>query len=153
MDFATAFKIAELAEKIGSKFHSVIKDAKGNKRKILLELQENIDVIFLWKNKGFPIDKVIIKLERKYYDQAVSENFKFNSLKKSTLTESTTREVPQFQKYIGWSTEKLLDNLYRKIKQLKDIVEMDTENNKINKNTRLSNIYKNMILIVHHISK
>ncbi|MDH5396205.1 MAG: hypothetical protein OEW97_08000 [Gammaproteobacteria bacterium] len=152
MDFSTAFKIADFAEKIGSKIHAALKDAKGHKRKILLELQENIDLIYLWKNKDFPIDKIINKLERKHYDLAVSENFNINSIKKSVLLKSTTKDVPQFQKYIGWSTEKLLDNLYRKIKQLKDIVEMDSTNTKINKSTRLDNINKNMILIIIHIS-
>ena len=151
MDFSIAFKVAGLAEKIGTKINSALKSAKGHKRKILLELQENIDVIYLWKDKGFPVDKVVLKLERKYYDSAVSDNFTFNSIKSTALKKSTTKDVPQFQKYVGWSTEKLLDNLYRKIKLLKNSVDIDAYNKEINKNARLGNIYKMIILLVHHI--
>ncbi len=153
MDFVTAFNVTELAEKLGAKIHSALKSAKGHKRKLLLELEENIDLIYLWNANGFPIDKVIIKLERKNYDSAVADNFNLNSIKRAALSKSTTRNVPQFQKYIGWSTELIFDNLYRKIKQLKDIVEMDADNTKIDKAARLGNIYKMMILLVHHISK
>ncbi len=153
MDFATAFNVAGLAEKLGARIHAALKSAKGHKRKLLLELQNNIDVIYLWQMKGFPIDKVILKLERINYDSAVADNFNFNALKRAALSKSTTRDVPQFQKYVGWSTELIVDNLYRKIKQLKDIVEMDSNSDKIDKAARLGNIYKMMILLVHHISK
>jgi hypothetical protein len=153
VDFFTAFKAADLAEKLGSTVSSTLKSAKGHKRRLLLELQENIDLIDLWQMKRFPIDKVILKLERKHYESAISDDFNINGLKRSALRTSTTRAVPQFQAYIGWSTERLVDNIYRKIKQLQDIVEMDTGNRKIDKAARLGNIYKLMILLVHHISQ
>lgn len=153
MDFFTAFKAADLAEKLRSTLSATLKSAKGHKRRLLLELQDNIDVIYLWQMKGFAIDKVIHKLERKYYESAISDNFNFNSLKRAPMARDTTRDVPQFQAYVGWSTERLFDNIYRKIKQLKDVVEMDADNPKIDKAARLSNIYKLMILLVHHISQ
>ena len=153
MDFLTAFKTADLAGKLGSTVSSALKSAKGHKRRLLLELQTNIDLIELWQMKRFPIDKVILKLERKHYESALSDDFNFNGLKRSALPQATTRGVPQFQAYVGWSTERLIDNIYRKIKQLQDIVEMDTENRRIDKAARLGNIYKLMILLVHHIAQ
>ena len=152
MDFATAFNIAKFAEKIGTIFYSAQKSAKGHKRKILLELQENIDVTRLWKDNEFSADKVALKLGRKNYDAAVSDDFKFNTIKSSNLRKATTKNVPQFQKYVGWSTEKLVDNLYRKIKIIKNIVEMEADNNNVDKDARLGNIYKIMILLAHHIN-
>jgi hypothetical protein len=152
MEFATTFKIVGIAEKLTVKLHSALKSAKGHKRKILLELQNNLDVLQLWKQKNFPIDSVISKLERKHYDYAVEENFNFNTIKIKSLKETTTKGVPQFQKYVGWSTEKLIDNMYRKIKILSDIIEIDTDNDKIKKSVRLINIYKIMFLIIHHIN-
>ncbi|MEN8178017.1 MAG: hypothetical protein ABFS39_05295 [Pseudomonadota bacterium] len=153
MDFVTAFKAAGLVEQLSTQIYSALKSAKGHKRKLLLELQDNFDVIDLWQMKGFPIDKVILKLERKNYESAITDNFNFNALERSALSKPTTRDVPQFQKYVGWSTAMLFDNLYRKIKQLRDIVEMDSDNVKIDKAARLGNVYKIMILLVHHISK
>jgi len=151
MEFSAVVAFAELVMNIGTRIKSTQKSAKGHKRKILLELQENIELISLWKNKGFPIDKVILKLERNRYDSAVEVDFLINSIKSAPLKKSTTKGVPQFHKYVGWSTEKLLNNVYRKIRNLKYIVDMDSENRHVNKSARLDNIYKVMILLVHHI--
>lgn len=151
MDFYSAFKALIDTGKAGMDLRTLIKDASGHKRKVLLELQENIDLISLAKEKGFDIDKVITKLERKYYLSAVEADFNFNSLKRSVLKEKTINGVPQFIKYLGWSTQRLFINIYRKVKQLQDIVEMDSENKNINKKARLENIYRMMILIINHL--
>ncbi|MBI9096861.1 MAG: hypothetical protein JEY91_00215 [Spirochaetaceae bacterium] len=151
MDFSTAFKIAGLADQIGKRFYSAQKTSSVHKKMIMREIHENLDLITLWENNDFPIDKVIEKLSFRNYEKSQLDNFNFNSIKKSHLKEQTTRNVPQFRKYIGWSTEKLFENLYRKIKLLKVIIEMDSDNKKVNKSMRLRNIYKLMILILFHI--
>jgi len=151
MEFSAVVAFAELVMNIGTRIKSTQKSAKGHKRKILLELEENVELISLWKNKGFPIDKVILKLERSRYDSAVDVDFNINSIKSTALKKSTTKGVPQFQKYVGWSTEKLLNSLYRKIRNIKHIVDMDSESKHVSKSARLGNIYKITILLIHHI--
>lgn len=151
MEFAAGLKLAGFAVNVGSMIGSALKSAKGHKRKLLIELRDNIELVNLWRQKEFPIDKVILKLERAHYNAAVADNFSLNSIKSRRLKATTTKGVPQFQKYVGWSTEALLDNVYRKIKTLNHIVEMDPDSTKINKKARLSNLYKLMILLVHHI--
>ena len=151
MEFAAGLKLAGFAVNVGSMIRSALKSAKGHKRKLLIELRDNIELVNLWRQKEFPIDKVILKLERAHYNAAVADNFSLNSIKSRSLKATTTKGVPQFQKYVGWSTEALLDNVYRKIKTLNHIVEMDPDSAKIDKKARLSNLYKLMILLVHHI--
>ncbi len=151
MDFYSAFKAVIEAGKAGMTLRTLIKDRSGHKRKVLLELQENVDLINLAKVKAFDIDKVIKKLQRKNYLAGVEADFDFNSLKRSVLLEKSIKDVPQFKKYIGWSTERLFINIYRKVKQLQDIVEMDSENKNINKKARLENIYRMMLLMINHL--
>ena len=151
MEFAAGLKLAGFAVNVGSLIRSALKSAKGHKRKLLLELQDNIELVNLWRQKEFPIDRVILKLSQAHYRAAVAENFSLNSIKSGRLKATTTKGIPQFQKYVGWTTEAMLDNVYRKIKTLVDIVEMDTDSKKVDKKARLSNLYKLMILLVHHI--
>ena len=151
MDFYNAFKALVETGKAGLSLRALMKNDRGHKSKVLLELQENIDLISLAKEKQFDIDKVIAKLQRKYYIAAVEADFNFNSLNHSLLKENTIKSVPQFKKYLGWSTQRLFINIYRKVKQLQDIVEMDSKNKNINKEVRLENIYRMMVLIVNHL--
>ena len=153
MEFSAVAAFTKLVMDIGAKIQSTRKSAKGHKRKILLELQENIELISLWKNRNFPIDKVILKLKRTRYHAAVEEDFNIDSVQSASLKKAATKDVPLFQKYVGWSTEKLLNNLYQKIDNLKHIVDMDSENKHVNKGARLHNIYKMSILLVHHIDR
>ena len=152
MDFATAFKIAGLGEDLTEKLLKSLKSARGRKRRLLLELQGNLDILQLWKRNRFPPEGIIPKLERVQYDAALEENFKLNSIKRQPLGKEASKNVPQFRKYIGWSTEKLLDNLYRKIKILSDILELDGNRDKVNMDVRLNNIYKMLVLIITHIN-
>jgi hypothetical protein len=149
--FAAGLQLAGFVLDVGSKIGSAFTSATGHKRRMLIELRDNIELVNLWRQSDFPIDKVILKLERKQYDAAVADNFSLNKLQSRKLKVTTTKGIPQFQKYVGWSTEALIDNVYRKIKTLNNIVDMEPANSIIKKKTRLSNTYKMMILLVHHI--
>ena len=151
MDFITAFQALMTTEKMAKSVNAILKNAKGHKRAVLRELRENLNLLLLARKNQLPSDKVISKLERKNYLAASDAGFNFKSIKRSSLKEKTTRDVPQFKKYIGWSTERLLENIYLKVKQLQDIIEMQVTVESLNLNTRLENLTRLMILLLQHI--
>jgi hypothetical protein len=151
MDFLTAFQALTTTEKIAHSVNAILKNAKGHKRAVLRELKENLNLLLLARKNQLPSDKVISKLERKNYLAASDAGFNFKSIKRSSLKQKTTRDVPQFKKYIGWSTERLLENIYLKVKQLKDIIDMQMVSKNLDLNTRLENLTRLMILLLQHI--
>jgi hypothetical protein len=151
MDFSQAFGTIRSAEKLAKSVDTVLKNSKGHKRAILRELQENINLLFLVQNNQLPPGKVIEKLERKNYLAAADAGFNFKLIKRSALKEETVKDVPQFKKYIGWSTERMLENIYLKVKQLQDIVVIDPEQKTLNLQIRLENLLRFMLLLIQHM--
>jgi len=151
MDFIGAFQALMTTEKMAKSINAVLKNAKGHKRAVLRELQENLNLLLLARKNQLPPDKVISKLERKNYLAAADTGFNFKSIKRSSLKQKTTRDVPQFKKYIGWSTERLLENIYLKVKQLQDIVDMQGVSKSLDMSARLENLTRLMILFLEHI--
>lgn len=151
MDFITAFQALMTTEKMAKSVNAILKNTKGHKRAVLRELRENLNLLLLARKNQLLSDKVISKLERKNYLAASDAGFNFKLIKRSSLKEKTTRDVPQFKKYIGWSTERLLENIYLKVKQLQDIIEMQVTFKSLNLNTRLENLTRLMILFLQHL--
>jgi hypothetical protein len=130
---------------------SLIRGTRGRKRALLLELRHNIGVINLYIEGDSPIDSVIAKIEIEQLKAALESNFDFGSLKRSKVRKRTAGKTPLYQRYIGWTTEKLYSSIYLRIKELKTIVEIDTYNKQYRKSVRLLNIRKLMILLLKHI--
>jgi hypothetical protein len=151
MDFITAFQALTTSEKMIKSLNAVLKNAKGHKRAVLRELQENLNLLLLVRKNQLPSHKVISKLERKNYLAASDAGFNFKSIKRASLKQKTTRGVPQFKKYIGWSTERMLENINLKIKQLQDILDIQLVSNNLNLNARLENLTRLMILFLQHL--
>lgn len=153
MDFNQAFSAILSVEKLAKTIERVVKNSKGHKRAILRELQENIHLLFLAKNQQLPVRKVIEKLERKNYLAAADTGFNFKLIKRSRLKNETIKEVPQFKKYVGWSTERLLENIYLKVKQLQDMADLDPEQKSLNLQIRLENLLRLMLLFMQHVNQ
>jgi hypothetical protein len=151
MDFSQAFSTILSAEKLAKSVDTVLKNSKGHKRAILRELQENVNLLFLAKNNQLPAKKVIEKLERKNYLAAADAGFNFKLIKRSALKKETVKDVPQFKKYIGWSTERLLENIYLKVKQLQDMAALDPDQKTLNLQIRLENLLRLMLLLLQHM--
>jgi hypothetical protein len=124
----------------------------GTKRKLLLEMEENLSTIELYSVSGAPIDKVINSLKTERLKEVMDSNFDFNNIKKSKVTANETDGVPFYAPYIGFSTEDLFKKVYLKISELQRVVEIDTDNPNIRKSVRLINIFKLIKLILVHIN-
>ncbi len=124
----------------------------GIKRKLLLELEENLSTIELYSVSGAPIDEVIKAMKTEKLNEVLQSNFNFNSLKNSKVSSTATGGVPFYSSYIGSSTEDLFKKVYLKITELQRIVEIDTDNPNIRKSVRLINIFKLIKLILVHIN-
>ncbi len=132
----------------------LVKESRGHKRAILRELQHNINHITLFLESGADpqrIDALIARLQVAGYEAASKSGYDFGSLQKNRLKRETLKAYPQFQNYVGLSTEQLCDKLYGWIERLKIIIADYPDNPKFRKNVRLINIWKFMLMLVKHI--
>lgn len=129
---------------------SLIKNTCGVERALLLELQKNPNLLYLFLGGERQFITIVRKLEVQTYEEAVKTNFDFKELKKSKLNARMVAGIKQFQPYIGWSTEQLLQNIYLKIHQLKSILEIGPENSNYRIGVRLKNLHKLMLLLLKH---
>jgi hypothetical protein len=88
---------------------------------VLWELKEIINLLFLAKNRQLPVKEVIEKLEWNNYLAAADISFNFKVIKRSALKKETVKDVPLFKGYIEWPMDRLLENIYLKVKQLQAI--------------------------------
>jgi hypothetical protein len=151
MDFGSAFQALTTTEKVARTVDSIVKNSRGHKRAVLRELQENISLLLLVRTGQYPAEKVVPRLERKHYLAAADGGFNFRQIKRPSLREKTIRKVPQFKKYVGWSTERLLENIYIKVKQLQTMVEMEGAKKNVNLEVRARYLLRLMILLLSHI--
>ena len=146
--FFSGLSSAASAAKI---IQSLLKDTRGTRRAILLELRKNMDLLYLFLDDESKYKSVINRLETTAYTSASGSGFDFNSIKKGKVSKKIPGEVKQLQPYAGWSTEELFENIYLRIHQLKNIIEIAPESKKFRLNVRLKNLHKMMVLLIKHI--
>lgn len=150
-DVTSILKGLDTATSVARALRSLVKGTKGLKRRLLLELQANIQLIALYTQGSVAIDKIIRKLDVTHCRAALESDFNFNSLKRGRVSKTLVRRLPQFEPYVGWTTEQLFTNIYLKITELQHIVDIDRDNKRYRKNVRLLNVLKLMLLLLEHL--
>jgi hypothetical protein len=103
------------------------------------------------REKSASLEKVIPKLTFKAYIAAADSGFNFKKIERGSLKAKSTHGVKQLQKYIGWSTEKLFENIYLKARQLQNILELKNDKEGINLEIRVEYLTRMLILLLQHI--
>ena len=143
--------LLEIFDQVTRAIADAVNRARGQKRRMLLELQSNIELIYSYGRYDLPIDEVILGLETDAMRDALESGYRFQALQRAEVSHETAGKEPQYQQYVGWSTEQLFSNIYVKVKDLRRIVQMDPSNKQIRKRVRLINVLKMMALVVKHV--
>ena len=151
MNIGQVFSSLSSAAAVSQAVRSLIKNTRGTRRSLLLELQKNINLIYLYTKGGAPIDKVVAKLEVQHYESASQTGFDFNALKKRAVRAELVKDKPPLRLYAGWTTEQLFERIYLKIHNLKSIVAIDPKNERFRLYVRLLNILRVMLLLLKHL--
>ena len=132
----------------------IIRRNRGRKRMLLIEMKKNLEMIGLL-DEGVPIDQVILSLETTQLEKAFDSGFDFNSFRllKPKVSASIASENPFYHRYIGWTFDRLFENIYIKIDTLKKIAEIKPRVENINRTARLNNILRLITLLLLHIDK
>lgn len=110
-----------------------------------------MDLLYLFLDDENKYKTIINKLDTRVYAAASENGFDFNTIKKGKVSARLLSDVKQLKPYAGWTTEELFDNIYLRINQLKNIVEIAPDNKNFRLNVRLKNLHKMMVLLVKHV--
>jgi hypothetical protein len=126
---------------------------KGLERGLILEMKTNAELVQLHRDGEVSADEVIKQLEVDKLEKALDSDFKFTTIKRGKVKAESTAGIAFFEKYIGWTTEELFENLFLKIEVLKKHLDMAPDSFRIRKDVRLINILKMIKLIIIHIDE
>src|SRR5687768_8765422 len=125
------------------------KTADVQKRQILRELRNNLNIFHNGYLNGVDADTIIDMLSNDAIKEGIKNNFRAKKLKAGKL-EPYHISDDRNKKYIDWDAEKLLDKIDEKIEELKNIKKMNknsVEHSKNNISLMLSNLYYRMKLL------
>ena len=94
------------------------------KKQIIMELRNNLNVFKNGYKNKIAFDTMIDLLSNDAIQQAVKVNFEFKRLKAGTI-EPDNIGNERNKKYVGWTSERLVDKIDEKIVELKNIKKMN----------------------------
>ena len=149
MDFQNAFKTLDLLRLLAS----VRSKHRGRRRLLVMELSDNLDLLNLVHQNQVDADKAMPELKDAVYQKLTTEGFALNSLSRRKVSAASAMHVPQLNQYSGWTTERLIDNVYRKIRGIKKLQRLKAKGPAINIPRRLENLRRLLVLLLVHLNK
>jgi hypothetical protein len=123
------------------------------KKQVIMELRNNLNVFKNGFLNSTPYDMMIDLLANDAIQTAIKENFSFKKLKSGTVPSNYVFDERN-KKYIGWTSERLIDKIDEKIVELKNIKKMNNNSVKDVKNNitlMMGNLYFRMKLMADFI--
>jgi len=146
-----AFTAISTAENVAASLYKWITGNRGFKRTVAIELKENIELIRLYVESGADPQELVPKLKEGAFRNALAQGFNFNTLKRARIGAASTKDIPQLKIYHGWSTQKLFESVYEKIATLKHAVSIQNNRKPVRIGVRLTNVFRLMVVLAHHI--
>lgn len=121
---------------------------RSSKNSLLQEFRRNL--AFLREGlAGQVAPEVLIEgLEDHQFRKALESGFRFDSLQRRRLSRVTCAGVPAFERYHGWSSERLICKVYERVAILQKLRQGQSG---IDLGLRLQNLFKLMMLVTAHL--
>ena len=123
------------------------------KKQLIMELRDNLNVFKNGFMNNTPYDMMIDLLNNQAIQSSIKENFSFKKLKAGVIDGKYVYDERN-KKYIGWTTERLIDKIDEKIVELKNIKKMNNNtvtDVKNNISLMMGNLYFRMKLMADFI--
>ncbi len=124
---------------------------RGTRHALAMELSQNLELLRLGLHLHARPCEVVNQLQDTAYRQAVTAGYRFKRLNRSKIGPKSTGNQPALRRYHGWSTERLLDNVYHKITQLKQLCALSDIDSRVNFEARLRNLFQLMAVLAIHL--
>ena len=123
------------------------------KKQVIIELRDNLNLFKEAYEQTATYDNLIDLLSNDAYRNAVKENFSFRKIRNGKIEKRHIKDERN-NRYLGWTSEKLLDKIDEKIQALKNLKKLNSGSvEKINTKVtlKISNLYFRMKLMADFI--
>lgn len=121
---------------------------RSTNNRLQLELRQNLAYLREGLAGNVNVAVLIAGLEERQYRQATEAGANLNGLRRQRLARATYGGVKEFDKYRGWSTERLVHKVYERIAVLK---KLDLHAPHLDVRARLQYLFKLLMILVAHI--
>lgn len=121
---------------------------RGNALSLIGELKHNCNHIMLMK-RNVPEAAIVAELRHKVYDRLSSSGFRFNTLRRTRISNYPSIQGTRLKSWVGKSTKELVINIYDKIKAVKTIAK-HVPGHGVLIRVRLINIQDRILLLLRH---
>lgn len=121
---------------------------KSSKNLVVLELSQNLAFLREGLEENLDSKDVVSGLEDAKYKIAIEKGTNLNSIQKRKLVRNTYGGTKEFEKYQGWSTEKLINNAYERIATIK---KLRSGSKTVDIKSRLQYLFKYLMVLIAHI--
>ncbi len=145
------FKALNSLGKTGKAIAEISRNKKGDARALLEEIKTNATLCWMVLEKETPPRKVVPRFETTEYNRLLRSSFNFNKLQRKKITGNASIAQTELKAFIGKETATLVENIYDKIKTLRQMYDIDRDNPKIRWRVRIINLQKRMLLLLYHL--
>lgn len=128
--------------------HAKYRADRSSKGRLLTEMRHNLAFLREGLREGMPQRVIIAGLEDVEFRAATHQGTRLGALQKKTLAPTTYAGIREFDRYKGWDTARLIENVYERITTLKKI-EQGVEN--IDLQSRLATLFKFLMVVLAHL--
>ncbi len=139
------------AQRVINDLQARLASRRGMRHALVMELSQNLELLRLGLHLQAQPCEVIAQLQDAAYRQALAAGFRFNRLSRAKISVKSTGNKPALRRYHGWSTTRLVDNIYHKITHLKQLCALSNTGSAINFHTRLQNLFYLLAVLALHI--
>ncbi len=126
--------------------------SKGDSRKLITELKNNLTYLDMIVKDKLPLDELIEQISSKQYDLLNSQGFNFNKLKDKNIANYPSLIGSDLASWQGKKTEDLIESIYDKIREIKLRYPHVKNSKSYRWYMRLNNIRKKIWLLLRHIN-
>ncbi|MDO6773895.1 hypothetical protein Q4591_00865 [Shewanella sp. 3_MG-2023] len=129
------------------KEHARVEKHKGQQRALLFEIEANINFIAVGLKQGLSADQIVAGIDVDVFKQSMIQGYDFNRLTANSLLAKAIIDYPEFDKYIGKSSDELVANVYGKIFVLQKLMIAG----RFEQAGKLKSLLRMLILVLFHL--
>ncbi|NNJ93818.1 MAG: hypothetical protein HKP57_03635 [Halobacteria archaeon] len=121
---------------------------KSSQNRLLIEMRQNLAFLREGLREGLSHAAIIAALENVEYRAAHKAGTNLASLQKKNLSRATYGGIREFDRYLGWDSERLIDNVYERIATLKKLA---AGSKTVDLHARLTTLFKFLMVVLAHL--
>jgi hypothetical protein len=121
---------------------------KSSQSRLLIEMRQNLAFLREGLREGLPHAAIVDALENVEYRAACKEGANLAFLQKKILARATYAGIREFDRYLGWDSAKLINNVYERIATLK---KLSAGSKNLDLRARLTTLFKFLMVVLAHL--